>query len=175
MRHWLASAVTGGQWPQVRRARVPRWEVDDRCQLCLQATGTLEHRWQCNSTVPADGWVQHAQEQEALLSTWSEARRRLLRTRGIAVVAILVAPALNAPQLRWRTSPPDPTNEALEWFSDGFVVFPKWDEAAAAAAASSLSTTSAGWSRLRKRRCLAQCAPLLPPRRERSVWRSASA
>ena len=57
---WLSSlfsAVVGGQWPQARRAAVPAWGIHDaRCQLCLGAVGTLEHRHRCPATVPAGGW-----------------------------------------------------------------------------------------------------------------------
>ena len=52
----LQSAMCNGQWPQARRAMVPKWEATNKCQLCLAAVGTLEHRHVCNVTVPSEGW-----------------------------------------------------------------------------------------------------------------------
>eukprot|EP00973_Karenia_brevis_P049385 6851115-Karenia_brevis.AAC.1 len=47
----LMSAVSGGQWPQVRLADAGL--VDDSyCQLCHSAVGTLAHRHQCPATMP---------------------------------------------------------------------------------------------------------------------------
>ena len=55
----LASAIVGGQWTQARNAAVADWNItDSRCQLCLQATGTIEHRFECSSTRPVGGWPQ---------------------------------------------------------------------------------------------------------------------
>ena len=40
------SAVTGGQWPQARRAAVPGWEADNRCKpdrgIFLSQTPNIE-------------------------------------------------------------------------------------------------------------------------------------
>ena len=53
----LLSAAAGGQWPQVKKARVPKWGITDaRCQLCYAATGTMEHRYDCNFVKPSQGW-----------------------------------------------------------------------------------------------------------------------
>ena len=38
-RAWLVSAISGGQWPQARRAAVKGWHADSLCQLCLGADG----------------------------------------------------------------------------------------------------------------------------------------
>eukprot|EP00973_Karenia_brevis_P029873 4119788-Karenia_brevis.AAC.1 len=64
----LMSAISGGQWPQVRRAMVPRWGVtDNRCQLCYEALGTLEHRSSCRATCPSEGWPSPPKKAELIL------------------------------------------------------------------------------------------------------------
>lgn len=53
----LQSGINGGQWPQVRKAAVPKFECDSNlCQLCLAEPGTLEHRFRCSKTRPQNGW-----------------------------------------------------------------------------------------------------------------------
>ena len=60
----LASALNGGQWPQVRKAKVASWMIEDsRCQLCFKEIGTISHRFtcvatesmRCKKTVPKEG------------------------------------------------------------------------------------------------------------------------
>ena len=48
-REWassLQSAITGGQWPQARKAQLKSFDhasYDNRCQLCFQEAGTLQY------------------------------------------------------------------------------------------------------------------------------------
>ena len=54
----LTSAISGGQWPQARLASAKKLGVvDDQCQLCRQAVGTLEHMYYCAATRPSFGWL----------------------------------------------------------------------------------------------------------------------
>ena len=55
-RSQLFSAAIGGQWPQVRVARISADTSDYRCQLCDSALGTLGHRRCSPVTMPYDGW-----------------------------------------------------------------------------------------------------------------------
>lgn len=53
----MVSAASEVQWPQARRCKVARWNLTDtRCQLCLVAIGTEEHRFCCCATSLAGGW-----------------------------------------------------------------------------------------------------------------------
>lgn len=41
----LASALSGGQWPQARKAAVPSWGIDDpRCQRAPKVVGEARHK-----------------------------------------------------------------------------------------------------------------------------------
>ena len=52
----LVSAMTNGQWTQVRRAKLPSFKGTSECQLCFAHPGTEEHRFQCEKTRPIGGW-----------------------------------------------------------------------------------------------------------------------
>ena len=132
---WLTSAVAGGQWPQVRRSSVPRWEVDSTCRLCHSAVGTLEHRHVCAATRPENGWVRHGAQGERLLSSFAPARRRVLRTRGVAALAVTVQSPRSSVAVNWLTDAPDPTDSTLRWFTDGSLTCPRWPAVTSAAAA----------------------------------------
>ena len=53
----LASAINGGQWPQVRKCKIVKWGItDDSCQLCFEHPGTTSHRFACAVSKPANGY-----------------------------------------------------------------------------------------------------------------------
>jgi len=87
----LASAISGGQWCQTRRASVPRWQVTDlRCQLCLAAPGTLGHRHQCTRTLPAEGWPPDPPKADLAIKSVGQVRASVLRTRALLVMQLPV-------------------------------------------------------------------------------------
>ena len=125
-RAWLTSAVAGGQWPQVRRSSVPRWEVDPMCRLCREHVGTLEHRHVCSATRPTEGrWVAHGRRGEKFLNAFAPARARALRTRGVAAVTVKVQAPNGEVGVTWLTDPPDPTDATLRWYTDGSLACPR--------------------------------------------------
>ena len=131
----LASAMADAQWPQARRAAVRTWGADSRCQLCLAAAGTLEHRRCCPVTVPEGGWTRHGPDTAAFVARLAPARARIIRTRALFVEWVPRPPAVDAPAVRWITEPPDATRLDQRWFTDGSLVDAKWDALAVAAAA----------------------------------------
>ena len=134
-RPWLMSAAIVGQWPQVRRAAIWSWVVDRRCQLCLDAEGTLEHRRNCEATRPAAGWGDQPLRVAAFCCGLSVTRQSLLRTRALLAVTLPAAPILDLPRCRWLTAEPDTTDEGLTWYTDGSVVHAMWEHFTVAACA----------------------------------------
>jgi hypothetical protein len=109
MKGTLASAISGGQWTQTRRASVPRWQIEDlRCQLCLAAPGTLEHRHECARTRPPEGWPPDPPKAELALRQIGQVRANTLRTRGLLVMRL-----------------PSPCHSADGWFK--WLVAPRLD------------------------------------------------
>ena len=128
--------MCGGQWPQVRKAKLPGWEHGALCQLCKSETGTLSHRDHCAVTRPANGWSFFPGAVTRFLEGIGEARRTALLTRGVLVVAIPLQPVRQHPLLRWRgDDQPDVTDAALRWYTDGSVMLPRWRSLATAACA----------------------------------------
>ena len=68
-------AICGGQRTHARKAAVRDIE-DSRCQLCLQATGTLAHRHVCPATAPPEGWPPIAPKASLVLGKVSEERKK---------------------------------------------------------------------------------------------------
>ena len=127
----LLSAICGGQWPQARKAEVRDWQIDDlSCQLCFSAVGTLEHRFCCPVTCPAEGWPTPPDAARNLLSKLSEPRRRWLRTRGMLILRVPAGSAAQNGDFRWHREP-DPNDPRLQdatWYFDGSMLQGKWVE-----------------------------------------------
>ena len=125
----LASAISGEQWPQTRRAFVPRWNIADlRCQLCLEAPGTLEHRHECTSTIPPDGWPPHPPKADLALGRVGEVRMNMLRTRGLLVMRL--PPPQHSPNgwFKWLAAPSPECDEQHTWYLDGSMLDGSWIE-----------------------------------------------
>ena len=115
----LLSAATGGQWPQVRIARIAK-DIDDvQCQLCRAAPGTLLHRRSCPASMPSGGWPQPPSTTQALLTSIGGARLDLLHTRGLLAIKIRRPPVQEEAAVRWIGAPPDVTRSDLIWYTDG--------------------------------------------------------
>ena len=123
----LASAVSGGQWPQTRRAAVPAWGIENKnCQLCHQEPGTLEHRWHCKATRPAEGWPREPEHAKLALARISQERRKLLQTRAMLTVRVPKPPAHHRSEwFTWHLEPPDDINDAI-WYLDGSMLNGEW-------------------------------------------------
>ena len=125
----LASACCGGQWPQARKCQVRKWNIEDvRCQLCLSAPGTLEHRMQCPVTTPAAGWPAPPSKASKALGKLSEARLRLLRTRGMLVLRVPAEPPKQTGEFTWVKRPDldHPAVDKAIWYFDGSMLNGKW-------------------------------------------------
>ena len=116
----LVSAATGGQWPQARIAGARKWEVDDRCKLCLKAQGTLKHRLNCHITTPAEGWPKQSKGASCFRDNLNQAARDTLDTKGLAIIRARIPdppPDEDVVWLRWFD---DHVDEAeLTWYIDG--------------------------------------------------------
>ena len=115
----LVSAISGGQWPQARLFSAKKFAVsDDLCQLCGQATGTLEHRYSCATTRPLAGWIESNPDAEQFISGLPDSQRLTLRTRGVLLRRLtLPEPAVEA-SLHWRIPWPDDIPEGSKVYID---------------------------------------------------------
>jgi hypothetical protein len=127
-RSWLVSAITGGQWPQARRAAVRAWDSDPRCQLCLADTGTLIHRRNCPATVPAGGWATTPPAVAAFSARLGAERLHLLRTRALLAVRVPAPVVTDDIMVRWRSEVPDLTRGDLVFYTDGSLVHSRYRE-----------------------------------------------
>ena len=89
-RPYLISAISNGQWPQVRKARLCVEGTTTLCQLCEHAEGTLLHRHCCPATRPPDGWPVEPPGSRIFSSQLTPNRLHALRTRGVCMLRLPV-------------------------------------------------------------------------------------
>jgi hypothetical protein len=119
---FLRSAVCGGQWPQVRIAGLAGEGADDQCQLCHDQLGTLEHRRSCQATMPDGGWPAPKRHVQHFLGKISDLRRRILQTRGILLLDVVIPRPVADGWCEWLLPVPDPTDPDLTYYIDGSLV-----------------------------------------------------
>ena len=125
----LVSAMVGGQWTQARKAQVPEWQImDNSCQLCHSAVGTIEHRFTCKTTMPTAGWPKPPAAAGDFLLNLARDRKRFLQQRALAVIRLPPTTRHAQGQFHWL-KPPDHNNlefnEAV-WYCDGSLIHGKW-------------------------------------------------
>jgi len=121
-RPWLRSAIVGGQWPQVRVAKLSQEEVDVCCQLCFGADGTLQHRFRCPAVVPQNGWPAAPRNVDRFLSTLSRPRRMALQNRGLLALQICTPRPAADGWTRWLMGSPDQLPHDANWYVDGSLI-----------------------------------------------------
>ena len=95
---------------------------DNRCQLCLQAVGTLAHRHACTATAPPEGWPPPAPKASLVLGKVSETRKTiLLRDSALLAVRLLSMSFDQHGQFRWLmpVASDDQRLDDVVWYCDG--------------------------------------------------------
>ena len=124
----LASARSGGQWPQVRRAKLVKGEFDKCCQLCKKEIGTLSHQFVCTATRPTTGWPAPPKDASLARGRLSEERIEVLQYRGLLVVRVPAPPVHEGEWFEWLLPPPgDDQVGDYVWYMDGSLLHSKWD------------------------------------------------
>ena len=112
--HWtpgcrsaLRSAVSNGQWPQVRLKRAGLADTDV-CQLCHSAPGTLLHRRHCQVSKAARGDSRVPKHLEATYEELTADQKRILQTRGfVELPDISQHPRSTHDTMQWTVYPED--------------------------------------------------------------------
>ena len=117
---YLTSAVTGGQWTQSRKTKLPGVDPAGLCQLCFAAKGTPEHRHTCATTMPPGGWTKPSTQVRNFTANLTDSRRKTLVERAMLTVSIPIAdPQVETPAWQWMGRQPDPNADNLRWVIDG--------------------------------------------------------
>ena len=124
----FASALSGGQWTQARKAQVEAFNISDtRCQLCLSEVGTVAHRFCCKRTLPASGWPAPPKAAELIFARLSGTRKRYLQERGLLVVRVPAPPSQGEGSFSWLVQPRETAElENAVWYFDGSLQHGKW-------------------------------------------------
>jgi hypothetical protein len=129
MRADLASSISGGQWSQTRRAAVERWHIDDtRCQLCFEAPGTLEHRFDCRCLRPEQGWSKPPPKARLGRGRLTESRTRVLDTRGLLVLQLPKPPPSHEGTFEWLLPLSGDDLHNCIWYLDGSLLDGAWSD-----------------------------------------------
>ena len=127
----LSSAISGGQWPQARKARLPRWQHGNLCQLCKNHVGTIAHRRVCPEVVPPEGWPAASPDVERFVSSLTPARQQILADRAVVAIDIPTpTPQAESGRWHWTLRPPDLYDETYRWYIDGSRRHPRHHELA---------------------------------------------
>ena len=122
----LLSAAAGGQWPQARKAAVPRWQIqDDQCQLCHAATGTLGHRLECPKITPAGGWSQIPDKARLAADTIGADRLQTLRTSGLMALKLPARASRKVDTMQWGKELIEEGRGDITWYIDGSQLQPR--------------------------------------------------
>jgi len=121
-RQWIRSAVTGGQWPQVRVCELYPDETDTLCQLCHAEVGTLQHRHRCQATMPHGGWPAPPKEARDFISALDPPRALALQTRGFLALDLRLPRPRADGWSKWLFGKPEDFDETASWYTDGSLV-----------------------------------------------------
>lgn len=125
----LASAVSGGQWSQTRRAKVAKEGINDkRCQLCLSQLDTLSYRCSSRCTVPPEGWPQPLAKAALVLGRIGVDRVDMLRARVLLVLELPAPPAHHEGWFHWFMAPPPEADDCYTWCLDGSMRDGDWTD-----------------------------------------------
>ena len=104
---YLLSATANKQWPQAKVASVrhPDWNSDTRCQLCLAADGTLQHRYQCPRILEMIGNPDVDLSNSKMAAALTPTSAALWKTRGIGAFRISRPEATQQEWLQWLRRP----------------------------------------------------------------------
>ncbi len=123
----LASAISGGQWSQQKKASIEAFQVDDsRCQLCLESVGTLPHRFDCIKTRPTSGWPAPPKEAIKAIEAIGHRRREILKLRGLMVLRLQPNSFSSEGEFRWIADPHSSSEaSSATWYFDGSMLLGK--------------------------------------------------
>ena len=76
------------------------WDVDVRCQLCLAAAGTLQHRRCCPTTQPDEGWGDPPEWLTGFVAQLQPQEALVLQTRALLAMRLSPPPRVPCAQLR---------------------------------------------------------------------------
>lgn len=131
--HWqtrcksdLISAVSGGHWPQARLASVKDWTDDNRCQLCLEAVGTLSHRLVCKLIKPKGDWQVPPAECQKIAWQLDPKRLETLSTRGLFALKLVLPKPPPGATFRWLLHPPEDIPDDAVFYIDGSLFDEAW-------------------------------------------------
>ena len=122
MRSALISAMCGGQWTQTRRAAVKSWGIEDnRCQLCFDGPGTVEHRFECRCLKPPQGWSEPPAKALLARDRLQPQRASVLMCRALLVLELPAPPPLHEGWYQWLKPLPGAANDedTWTWYLDG--------------------------------------------------------